>query len=139
MSSKGKDFRVEKKQPISKENFEVVKKDQDLQQVIGLKIEDTTCQKHDEEIKEKKVELIVDNDKNQEMVIVENIVEDPIEVKYENKSTTHSPQVSVDLLKMTTQYVDFIGVENFNFIISPLLINVANKLKVDENKFYATL
>ena len=134
MSSKGKDFRVEKKQPISKKNFEVVKKDQDLQQVIGLKIEDTTCQKHDEEIKEKKVELIVDNDKNQEMVIVENIVEDPIEVKYEDKSTTHNPQVSVDLLKMTTQYVDFIGVENFNFIISPLLINVAN-----ENKFYATL
>ena len=102
-------------------------------------IEDTTCQKHDEEVKERKVELIADNDKNQEMVIVENIVEDPIEVKYENKSTTHSPQVSVDLLKMTTQYVDFLGVENFNFIISPLLINVANKLKVDANKFYATL
>ena len=60
----------------------------------------------------------MDNDKNQEMVIVENIVEDPIEVQYEDKSTTHNPQVSVDLLKMTTQYVDFLGVENFNFIIS---------------------
>ena len=73
------------------------------------------------------------------MVIIENIMEDPIEVKYENKSTTYHPQVSVDLLKMTTQYVDFLGIENFNFIISPLLIDVANKLKVDENKFYATL
>ena len=39
----------------------------------------------------------------------------------------------------TTQYVNFLGVKNFNFIISPLLINVANKLKVDENKFYAKL
>ena len=38
---------------------------------------------------------------------------------------------------MTTQYVDFLGVENFNFIINPLLIDVANKLKVDKKKFYA--
>ena len=73
------------------------------------------------------------------MVIIENIVEDSIEVKYEDESTTHYPQVSVDLLKMTIQYVDFLGVENFNFIINPLLIDVANKLKVDEKKFYATL
>ena len=69
----------------------MVKKDQDLYQVIELKIEDATCQILDEDVKEMKVELIVDNDKNQKMVIVENIVEDPIEVKYENKSTTHNP------------------------------------------------
>ena len=81
----------------------------------------------------------MDNDRNQETVIVENIVEDPIVVKYEDKSTTHNPQVSVDLLKMITQYVDFLGVEIFIFIIRPLLIDAANKLKVDENKFYATL
>ena len=81
----------------------MVKKDQDLQQVIELKIEDTTCQKLDEEVKEKKVELIVDNDKNKEMVIIENILKNPIVVKYEDESTTHNPQVLVDLLKMTTQ------------------------------------
>ena len=72
------------------------------------------------------------------MVIIENIVEDSIEVKYEDESTTHNPQVSVDLLKMTILYVDFLGVENFNFIINPMLIDVANKLKVDEKKFYVT-
>ena len=72
------------------------------------------------------------------MVIIENIVEDSIEVKYEDESTTHNPQVSVDLLKMTIQYVDFLRVENFNFIINLVLIDVANKLKVDEKKFYAT-
>ena len=72
------------------------------------------------------------------MVIIENIVEDSIEVKYEDESTTHNPQVSVDLLKITIQYIDFLGVENFNFIINPMLIDVANKLKVDEKKFYAT-
>ena len=33
------------------------------------------------------------------MVIIENIVEDSIEVKYEDESTTHNPQVSVNLLK----------------------------------------
>ena len=47
------------------------------------------------------------------MVIIENIVEDLIEVKYEDESTTHNPQVSVDLLKMTIQYVDFLGVAKF--------------------------
>ena len=41
--SKVNGLRVEKKEPISKENFKEVKKDQDLQQVIELKIEDTTC------------------------------------------------------------------------------------------------
>ena len=56
----------------------MVKKDQDLQQVVELKFEDTTCKKFDEEVKEKKVELIVDNYTNQEMVIIENIVEDSI-------------------------------------------------------------
>ena len=90
VSSKGKGLRVEKKQPISKENFEVVKKNQDLQQVIELKIEDTTCQKFDEDVKEKKVELIVNNDRNQEMVIIENIAENTIKVKYEDKSITHN-------------------------------------------------
>ena len=83
-------MRVEKKQPISKENFEVVKKDQDLQQVVELKIEYTICQKFDEDVKEKKVELIVDNERNQEKLIIENIVEYPIEVKFKNKSITHN-------------------------------------------------
>ena len=46
-----------------------------------------------------KVELIVNNDRNEEMV---TIVEDSIEIKYEDESTTHNPQISVDLLKMTT-------------------------------------
>ena len=90
MSSKGKGL---KKQPISKENFEVVKKDQDLQQVIELKIEDTTCQKFDEDVKKKKVELIMDSDRSQEMVIIKNIVENPIEVKYDDESIIHNPQV----------------------------------------------
>ena len=62
-----------------------------------------------------------------------------IDIKYEDESTTQNPQVSVDLLKMTIQCVDFLGAENFNFIINPLLIDVENKLKVDEKKFYATL
>ena len=60
-------------------------------------------------------------------------------LKYEDESTTHNSQVFVELLKMTIQYVDFLGVENFNFIINPVLIDVANKLKVDEKKFDATL
>ena len=125
---------------MSKENFEVVKKYQDLQQVVELKLEDITSQKFEEKVKENKIKLIVEDpiDRNQDMVIIENIVEDPIEVKYEDESITHNPQVPVDLLKMTTQYVDFLGVENFNFIINPLLIDVGNKLKVDDEKFYAT-
>ena len=89
-------------QSISKENFEVVEKYQDLQQVVELKFKDSTFQNFNEEVKEKKIELIVDNGINQEMVIIENIVEDPIEVKYEDESIIHNLQVPVDLLKMTT-------------------------------------
>ena len=59
VSRKEKGLRVDKMQPISKENFEVVEKDQDLQQVVELKLEDTACQKFDEEVKENNVELIV--------------------------------------------------------------------------------
>ena len=62
-----------------------------MQQVTELKIKDTTYQKFDEDVKEKKVELIMDNDKNQEMVINENIVEDRIEVKYDDESIIHNP------------------------------------------------
>ena len=97
-----------------------------MQQVVELKLE-------------KKNELIVEDHRNQEIVIIENIVEDPPKVKGEDESITHNPQVLFDLLKTTTQYVDFLGVENFNFIINPFLIDVANKLKVYEKKFYATL
>ena len=104
----------------------MVKKGQDLQQIVELKLE-------------KKNELIVEDHRNQEIVIIENIVEDPLEVKDEDESITHNPQIPVDLLKTTTQYVDFLGVEYFNFIINPFFIDVTNKLKVDENKFYATL
>ena len=86
-----------------------------MQQVIESKIENITCQKFDVEVKEKKVELIKDNDMNEEIVIIENNVEDSIEVKYEDESITHNPQALVDLLKMATQYVDFLEVENFNF------------------------
>ena len=45
-------------------NLEVVEKDQDLQQVIELKLEDNTLQEVDEEIKEKKIELIEENGGN---------------------------------------------------------------------------
>ena len=88
---------------------------------------------------QKKNELIVDNDRNEKMVMIGNIVEDPIEVKYEDESITHDPQVSVDLPKMTTKSIDFLGVEHFDFIICLLLIDVANELKENEKNFYATI
>ena len=69
-----------------------------MQQVTELKIKDTTYQKFDEDVREKKVDLIVDNDRNQEMVIIENIVKDPIKVKYDDESIIHNPQVPIDLL-----------------------------------------
>ena len=40
---------------------------------------------------------------------------------------------------MTTKSIDFLGVEHFDFIINPLLIDVANELKANEKKFYATI
>ena len=47
-----------------------------LQQVVELKLEDTTSQKFDDEVKEKKVELIIEDPiyRNKEVVIIENIL-----------------------------------------------------------------
>ena len=78
---------------------------------MNLTLKIPLVKRHDEDVKEKKVELIVDNGKNQEMVIIENTVEDPIEVKYEDVSITYNHRVLVELLKMTSHYVDFLGVD----------------------------
>ena len=56
MLRKEKCLKIDKMQPISKENFEVVEKYQDLQQVVELKFKDSTFQKFNEEVKEKKIE-----------------------------------------------------------------------------------
>ena len=56
MLRKEKCLKIDKMQPISKENFEVVEKYQDLQQVVELKFKDNTFQKFNEEVKEKKIE-----------------------------------------------------------------------------------
>ena len=59
MSRKKNGLRIDKmNQLISKENFEVVEKDQDLQQVVELKLEDTICQNFDEEVEEIKEVLV---------------------------------------------------------------------------------
>ena len=93
VSRKEKGLRVDKMQSISKENFKVIEKDQDLQQFVELKLEDTTFQNFDDEVKEKKIELIVDNGENdQEIVTIENIMEDPVQVKYADEFMTHSPK-----------------------------------------------
>ena len=62
-----------------------------MQQVVELKLKDSTFQKFNKVVKEMKIELIVDNGINKEMVISDNIVEDSIKVKYENESTIHNP------------------------------------------------
>ena len=57
-------------QPSIGENLEVVEKDQDLQRVVELKLEDNAIQEVDEDIKEKKIELIKENGGNHEMEII---------------------------------------------------------------------
>ena len=56
----------------------------------------------------------MDNGGNQKMVIIENIVEDSIEVNYEDKSITHRAHISLDLLNMAIHSIDFLRVENFD-------------------------
>ena len=51
-------------------SIEVDEKDQDLQQVVELKLEDNTLQEVDEDIKEKKIELMEENGGNHEMEII---------------------------------------------------------------------
>uniref|UniRef100_A0A2N9HQ31 Retrotransposon gag domain-containing protein n=1 Tax=Fagus sylvatica TaxID=28930 RepID=A0A2N9HQ31_FAGSY len=90
-----------------------------------------------EEAKEGNLELIEENGENLEAKIIGNIVEDSTEVKHEGESITHYSQDLVDLLKIsTTQSIDFLGVENFNFVFKPLLVNIANQLKGEQKKFW---
>ena len=51
-----------------------------MQKVDKLKLEDNTFQEIDEEVTEKKMELIEEND----WIIKRNIVEDPNEFKYDD-------------------------------------------------------
>ena len=37
----------------------------------------------------------------------------------------------------TSKAIDFLGVENFDFVFNPLLINVVNQWMANEEKFYA--
>ena len=81
--------------------------------------------------------MIEENGKNLEAKIIRNIVEDSTEVKHEGESITHYSQDLIDLLKIsTTQSIDFLGVENFNFVFKPLLVNIANQLKGEQKKFW---
>ena len=63
-----------------------------MQQVVELKLKDSTFQKFNKVVKEKKIELIVENGINKEMVIIDNIVEDSIKVKYENDTQFTIPR-----------------------------------------------
>lgn len=67
-------------------------------------------------------------------------MEDPIEVKRDGELITQNFQDPIDFLKTTTtQYIDFLGVENFDFVFNSFLIEVVNKLKANEKKFYAII
>ena len=67
-------------------------------------------------------------------------MEDPIEVKCDGEPITQNSQDPIDFLKnTTTQYIDILGVVNFNFVFNSFLIEVVNKLKANEKKFYATI
>ena len=67
-------------------------------------------------------------------------VEDPIEVKCDGEPITENSQDPIDFLKnTTTQYIDILGVVNFNFVFNSFLIEVVNKLKANEKKFNDTI
>lgn len=57
------------------------------------------------------------NGKNHDLEIVKNPMENPSEVKYDGEPISLKSQ---DILKV----VDFLGIENFDFVFNPLLIYV---------------
>ena len=99
-------------QPTIEKNLEVVEKDQDLQQVIELKLEDRSWWR------DQRKEDWVDRGE-----------------WWKSWDENYFPVV---LLKITTQFVDFLEIENYDFVFNPLLIDVANKLKANEKYFKST-
>ena len=64
-------------------------------------------------------------------------IEDLIDVTYEGGPIPVTSQDAMLLIK--SKPVDFLGIENFNFVFNPLLIDVANKLIANEKKFYSLI
>ena len=101
-----------------------------------LSIKDDILEEVLEEAKDGNLELIEGNGENLKAKIIGDIIEDSTEVKHEGVSITHYSQDLIDLLKITTaQSIDFLGVENFNFVFNLLLVNIANQLKGEQKKF----
>ena len=101
-----------------------------------LSIKDDILEEVFEEAKEGHLELIEENGENLEAKIIGNIVKESIEVKHKGEYITHNSQDLVDWLKITTtQSIDFLGIENFNFVFKSLLVNIANQLKGEHKKF----
>ena len=74
------------------------------------------------------MEKVGENSKNHELEIVKNPMENPSEVKYDGELICLKSQ---DILKP----VDFLGIENFDFVFNPLLIYVAIHLKPMRRNF----
>lgn len=74
------------------------------------------------------MEKIGENSKNHELEIVKNPMENPSEVKYDGEPISLKSQ---DILKP----VDFLGIENFDFVFNPLLIYVAINSKPMRRNF----
>ena len=63
--------------------------------------------------------MIEEKGENLESKIIGNILEGLTEVKHEGKYMTNNSQDQVDLLKITTtQSIDFVGVEKFDFVFN---------------------
>ena len=63
--------------------------------------------------------MIEEKGENLEAKIIGNILEGLTEVKHEGKYMTNNSQDQVDLLKITTtQSIDFVGVEKFDFVFN---------------------
>jgi hypothetical protein len=78
------------------------------------------------------LELIEENG----MEILGNTVKDLIKEKHDGEPIIIKFQ---DPFINASKFINFLGVENFDFVYNPLLVNVANQLKVDEKKFYVML
>ena len=79
------------------------------------------------------MKILLQKNKNLEIEVVEAIKEDYFKINSEGKLMTHNLDNPINYVNnKLLQYVDFIGVERFDWVIDSYLVNLGNCRKNKE-------
>ena len=133
---------------VKEKNIELIEKNGEYHEntMQELCVEDNIFLKDDTEAKDEKMEISMELnedpiiEKDLEIDIVKAIEEDHFKINSTGKSMTHkSDNPIVFTSNKMLQYVDFIGVERFDWVIDSYLVNLVSGMKTKEKESQVAL